>query len=172
MARWCLQARADGGIIVAITPADKTHVPDNFLTALRDLRDRMDRLERLAAVPSESGQLTVSQGVGIGFGMLNMGSAGAVTIDTAEISITSSYIAVDTEAEAATDDLETIYGGHDGDILIIKAYDSARSVVLIDNTGNLRLQGNQTLDHEDDRSVLQYDGVTEVWVEISRANNS
>src|SRR3990167_2150517 len=51
---------------------------------------------------------------------------------------------VDTESDAATDDLDKIDGGVYGDIIICRAADDARSVVFKDAVENLRLAGDFT----------------------------
>jgi hypothetical protein len=67
-------------------------------------------------------------------------------------------VAVDTEASAATDDLDTINGTVNGQIVVIRAVNSARTVVLRDGVGNLRLTGNITLDNNEDRVILRSNG--------------
>lgn len=76
---------------------------------------------------------------------------------------------VDTEAAAASDDLATITGGYDGHMIILKSFSSVRDVVVKDGTGNLRLAGDMTLSHIEDRLTLIFDGVN--WCEISRTVN-
>jgi len=81
------------------------------------------------------------------------------------------YLEIDTAGAASTDDLDTITGGiFDGQIIIVKAADSARTVVCKDGTGNLRLAGDFSLDHADDRIQLMYDGTN--FVELSRSSNA
>jgi hypothetical protein len=69
-------------------------------------------------------------------------------------------VAVDTEAAAASDDLDTINGTVAGQIIIIRAVDSARTIVLKDGTGNMKLAGDITLDNHEDRAVLRSNGTT------------
>jgi hypothetical protein len=76
---------------------------------------------------------------------------------------------VDTEADAATDDLDTISGGSEGDLLIIRAADDARTVVAKDGMGNLALAGDFLLDHTSDRLLLVRGSAG--WVELSRSGN-
>jgi Pectate lyase superfamily protein len=109
-----------------------------------------------------------------GGGMLKGGFAhgGTKTIATGAIAIGSfNYYSVDTEAAAASDDLDTITGGgYDGQLLLLRAANSTRDVVLKDGTGNLRLTADFTLDHAQDKIFLVWDGTS--WCEISRANNT
>ena len=95
-----------------------------------------------------------------------------VTIAAGAITVDRSFHKVDTEANAATDDLETILGGETGARLVLKAAHSARTVVLKDGVGNLALAGADfELDHENDRIELMY-AENGVWCELSRASNN
>lgn len=100
------------------------------------------------------------------------GATRAFTIATGAITVTTfdDRITVDTEAAAATDDLDTITGGAIFQRLTIAASNSARDVVIKDGVGNIRLAGDFTLTHAQDRIVLEYDGSS--WIEISRSDNS
>ena len=92
-----------------------------------------------------------------------------VTISSGAITVTSSLHKVDTESNDATDDLETINGGAVGQLLLIRAANDARTVVAKDNTGNLRLAGDFSLDGAKDSLFLWFDG--NQWAEISRSSN-
>jgi hypothetical protein len=82
------------------------------------------------------------------------------------------YYIVDTEADAATDDLSTINGGKCvGQTVTLRANNSARTVVLKDNIGNLRLVSDFSLDHAYDLITLRY-STGNVWAEQSRSDNS
>lgn len=72
---------------------------------------------------------------------VELGAAGELTIASGGISITKSYHTVDTEGDAPTDDLESIGGGNEGRILVLRAASNDRIVVLKDGIGNLRLGG-------------------------------
>ncbi|MDX1479261.1 MAG: hypothetical protein R3301_16210, partial [Saprospiraceae bacterium] len=96
--------------------------------------------------------------------------AGELTIASAAITVTGTRHTVDTESDAATDDLETINGGVDGALLILTAADAARTVVLKDNTGNLRLNGDFSLDHSRDTIMLMYRSANADWLELSRTD--
>ena len=60
--------------------------------------------------------------------------------------MTKSYHDVDTQAGAASDDLDTINGGNIGSFLVLRPENAARTVVLKDGTGNLVLAGDFTMD--------------------------
>jgi hypothetical protein len=53
--------------------------------------------------------------------------------------------------------------------LIIVAANSARTVVAKDGTGNLRLNGDFSLDHQNDTLTLIHNGSN--WLEVSRSDN-
>jgi hypothetical protein len=92
------------------------------------------------------------------------------TIATGVISIFADWHYVDTEASAATDDLDTINGGFDGRRLVLFAASSGRDVVVKDATGNLRLAGDFTMTHGDDTIELISRGG--VWYELGRSDNT
>ena len=96
-------------------------------------------------------------------------AADAVSISVGVITATQSFHVVDTEAAAATDDLATINGAIGGRILVLYAASSARTVVAKDGTGNLKLEGDFTMDNTEDVLTLIADGNN--WREITRANN-
>jgi len=94
-----------------------------------------------------------------------------LTIATGVITITAGAHTVDTEADAASDDLDTISGARDGDILVIVPANAARTVVAKHGTGNLNLSAGVdfTMDEDDDFLVLLLIGST--WQEVSRSEN-
>lgn len=92
-----------------------------------------------------------------------------LTIASGEISVVQTYHTVDTEADAASDDLDTINGGVEGQFLVIRAANSARTVVAKDGTGNLSLAGDFSLTNGEDTLTLLCRGAD--WVEISRSDN-
>lgn len=102
-------------------------------------------------------------------GTLNLNAATELTIATGAITAVQSYHRVDTEADAATDDLDTINGGTEGDILIIRAENDARTVSVTE-AGNIVLSAAPfALDNVQDTLTLLYDGTN--WLEISRSDN-
>lgn len=106
----------------------------------------------------------------VDLGLLNFDDAAELTIATGAITITQSYHDVDTEADAASDDLDTISGGTAGDLLILKAENTARSVVVKHSTGNIELFNGQdcTLDDTEKTLLLRFDGTN--WCEVARSH--
>lgn len=117
-----------------------------------------------------TGALTASAGASITTGFLNIPSSGALTIAAGAITVTGSRHTVDTEASAATDDLDTINGGTAGDILILSSVNSARDVTVKDGTGNLTLAGDFLFSNVGDFMML-YRGAT-LWFELTRSDNA
>jgi len=76
---------------------------------------------------------------------------------------------VDTQNDSASDDLDTIEGGHEGELLLIQAENAARTVVVKDGAGMV-LAGDCTLDNTEDILLLMCTA-TDSWIEISRSNN-
>lgn len=97
--------------------------------------------------------------------------ASELTISSGAVTITAGVHMVDTEGDAASDDLDTVNGGRTGDILVIVPANAARTVVAKHGTGNLNLSSGAdfTMDEDDDFLVLLLIGST--WQEISRSEN-
>ena len=82
------------------------------------------------------------------------------------------YMTIDTQADAASDDLDTISGGVAGDLIICRAAHTDRTVVVKHNTGNMRLNGaaDFSLDSSSDTIMLIYTGA--IWTMIANSNNA
>jgi len=93
-----------------------------------------------------------------------------LTISGGVITATQNYHQVDTEADAGTDDLDTINGGTVGQILIIRPQNDSRTIVAKDSTGNLKLAGNFSMEELEDTLTLIYTGSN--WLELARSNNT
>jgi len=100
---------------------------------------------------------------------LNLGASTELTIAAGVITATRSFHSVDTESDASTDDLVTINGGTEGDILFLRADSSARTIVLKDQTGNLRLAGDFSMDNDQDTITLHFEDPN--WLERARSSN-
>ena len=92
----------------------------------------------------------------------------SATISSGVIAYTSAYMVVDTEGAAATDNLDTISGGVDGDRLIIRATNGARHIVLKHLTGNIYLPNSKdvTLAETADKIEFIFRGTS--WVQVAR----
>lgn len=99
-------------------------------------------------------------------------SSTELTIATGAVTATGSAHTIDTESDAATDDLDTISGGADGDYLTIWAADDARDIVVKHGTGNILTSDSAdfTIDTDDKAITFRYDGTN--WKEVSRATGS
>lgn len=95
-----------------------------------------------------------------------------VTISSDAITVTSSYVRVNTESNASSDELATINGGSAGQVLYLHQQFSTRDVTLKDGTGNLALAGDFAMDHAQDMIHLIYSAADSVWIEVSRSNNA
>jgi hypothetical protein len=108
-------------------------------------------------------------GTGSGSGV-NFGSASSLTIATGAVTrgASSYYLSIDTEAAAASDDLDTINSGgaSAGIAIMIKAANTARTVVIKHNTGNIQLNGGLdfSLDNTEKSVLLFWDGTN--WIGI------
>lgn len=102
-------------------------------------------------------------------GKFSYGGDTELTIASGVITVTRNFHNVDTEGDAASDDLDTINGGVDGMELTLTANDPARTVVMKDGTGNLRLAGDFSLDNNQDTITLIYNG--SAWLEKCRSDN-
>lgn len=91
---------------------------------------------------------------------LQFDDAAELTISGGAVTKTQTYHDIDTEGDAATDDLDTINGGSEGDILIIRAEHDDRTVIVKHSTGNIELAGGVdiTLDSTEDHLLLIFDG--------------
>jgi hypothetical protein len=99
------------------------------------------------------------------FNRNNSGVATTLTIASGVININSSgayggSFKIDTQGGAASDDLDTINGGTEGDVIWLAAANDARTVVLKHSTGNLQINGNGdfSMDSQYDLAIARYNG--------------
>jgi len=147
-----------GGQIASATSLD---------SSMRLVIEDSDDHEAWLLAPSVLG---LGDGAALAPAKLTLAAGATLTIATGAVTATHSRHAIDTEAAAASDDLDTISGGAAGQILIVSAANSSRDVVLKDATGNLRLASDCTLAHVNDRIVLISDGTS--FCELCRSINS
>lgn len=97
---------------------------------------------------------------------LNFDDSSELTINAGAITATQTFHRVDTEADTAADDLDTINGGSDGRILILRAEHTNRSVVIKHNTGNIQTYSGAdvTLNETYMPVLLIYDGTLTKWL--------
>ena len=112
--------------------------------------------------------------VGVTNRISNSGStndvASELTIASGVITVWDDYHLVDTEGDASSDDLTTINGGQHGQVLILRAADSGRTVSVAEG-GNINLASSpRALDNTSDTIMLLYDGSS--WLELSFSNNA
>lgn len=94
-----------------------------------------------------------------------------LTIAGGVITVTKSYHKIDTQGNDATDDLDTINGGVDGYILIIRPINSARTIQVTE-VGNIKLDGiNKLMVDNFQTLTLIYDATLSKWLETSYAQN-
>jgi hypothetical protein len=92
-----------------------------------------------------------------------------LTIASGAITVTQACHTVDTQGDAASDDLDTINGGTNGMLLFIRPENDARTVVVKHGTGNIWISGGAdvTLDDVRDLIALVYDGTK--WSDLGGA---
>lgn len=93
---------------------------------------------------------------------------GELTIASGAITVTGTYHTVDTQTDAASDDLDTINGGSDGQILILQTENSSRDVVIT-QAGNIvtPYAVSFTLGTANNAATLIYSGALTKWVVVS-----
>ena len=135
------------------------------------IKDSVSTSANVTFYASGNSQVSSAQTVKrVGYISVDAGEA-KLTISSGAISASHGYHTVDTEASASTDDLDTINGGYFGQRLILKAANGARTIVLKDGTGNIKLSGSVdfSLDNADDIVELFCDGTN--WLQMSASNN-
>lgn len=97
---------------------------------------------------------------------INLKTATELTIASGVITKTQSWHTIDTQADVASDDLDTINGGVDGDILYARANHTDRTVVVKHGTGNILCAGGAdiTLDSTGLFVLFIYDGTLSKWL--------
>lgn len=105
-----------------------------------------------------------------GAGFIGLGAPSTLTIAGGAVTATRGVHLIDTEAGAAADDLDTINGGTDGDLLVLGSLNASRDPTAKDQTGNLRLAGDFIFTSITDALTLIKRGNN--WVELSRSDNN
>jgi hypothetical protein len=153
-----LSETIDGVATVTIGPGQSALVITNGTTW---------RTMFLATV-SATGNNTLS-GSNTFTGKVLLPTDGELTIATGAVTVTGAFHTIDTESDAASDDLDTISGGADGQVLQIRADNDARTVVVKHNTGNIYNPGAADISLDNYYNVLnlRYDGTLTKWVVIN-----
>lgn len=96
----------------------------------------------------------------------NTAAATELTIATGAVTVTQTCHKIDTESDAASDDLDTISGGSEGKIIILEPADDARTVVVKNASGNIRNSSGAdvSLDAYGQSWMGRYDGSN--WIQI------
>jgi hypothetical protein len=121
---------------------------------------------------SDSGATVHCASVNLSGGILTFSADTELTISSGAVTATKNYHTLDTEGGAGTDDLDTINGGSDGQLLILRDDADGRDVTAKDGTGNLALEGDFTFTNSLDTLTLLYCAGKSKWLEISRSNNA
>lgn len=97
-------------------------------------------------------------------------ASGVIDVSGGTGSLTSSQSAVqvDTEGAAASDILHTINGGRDGMVLVLRATNAARTIVVENGTGNIVLPADVSLDTNAAILVLWYNSTLSQWLSTPR----
>lgn len=92
-----------------------------------------------------------------------------LTIATGAITVTGTFHLVDTESDAASDDLDTINGTMDGSFIILHPANDARTIVIKHDTGNVSCVGQAdiTLDDIEDFAIGVFSVVDSKWFMLS-----
>lgn len=93
-----------------------------------------------------------------------------LTIASGVVTATRSFHLIAGEGGSA-DDLVTINGGADGQLLVLRAA-SDSVTITVKSTGNIVTAGSDvTLDNQNDTVTLIYDSALVKWIELARSNN-
>lgn len=135
-----------GASLVAVRDADDNFSGDDVEAILAELAERIATVSNDLAVDAAT-ELTIADGV---------------------VTTTQAYHSIDTEADAGSDDLDTISGPTDGKLLFVKLANAARNVVLKHGTGNLSCPGGEdvTLDAANDCALIFRQGSTNVVLAV------
>lgn len=94
-----------------------------------------------------------------------------LTIASGEITVTQTVHTVDTEGDAASDDLTDIAGGSIGDVLVISAANSARTVVVKHDVSKIALADAADVSLTDDwNTVVLIRKTVSLWVELKSSS--
>jgi len=101
---------------------------------------------------------------------LGLGASSELTISGGVVTATRSYHSVDTEGDAATDDLDTINGGTEGDLLVLRSANTGRDVTVKNNSGNIFCGSDRLLSSTADRITLIF--FNNLWFMMGFGDNA
>lgn len=97
--------------------------------------------------------------------IVSVGASTELTISSGAITVTAGNHTVDTEGDAASDNLDTINGGTANNFVLLRAENTARTVVIKHGTGNVYLNGAADFDLSGNMTLLLfYDGTN--WSDV------
>jgi hypothetical protein len=102
-------------------------------------------------------------------GFFSLGTSTALTIATGAVTATRSRHTLLGQGGVA-DDLDTVSGGAEGYVLVLRADSESVTITVKDATGNMKLAGDFALTSKDDQIMLIHDGTN--WLEIDRSDNT
>lgn len=136
------------GISRGGTGADTATIAFDHLSPLTTLGDLVghDGSNNVRVAVGSDGQLlyadsTAAAGVRWDDPSVALGDDTTLTISSGAVTVTGGHHVVDTEGAAATDDLTTLSGMADGQVVFIRAASSDRVVTIKHAVGNIRLNG-------------------------------
>lgn len=97
---------------------------------------------------------------------IKLSAPSELTIASGVVTAVKSSHKIDTQGNAASDDLDTINGGSEGCFLLIQPENDTRTVVVKNGTGNIRTKSGAdvSLDSYGDTMLLYFDGTN--WLEV------
>lgn len=118
-------------------------------------------------ISSLSATITNLVGGGSSFTQLSLGATTTLTITTGAVTAVRSRHLIGNEGAVALDQLDTINGGADGDILRIQALNAAQVVQVRHNIGNVYLAAETDVYLDNVRKYLDlmYDATNSRWIE-------
>ncbi len=117
------------------------------------------------AVIMKNGRLTVLPDTESLFGRrqkVNLGGS-TLTIASGVITVSTSYHKVETQGAAATDDLDTINGGSEGDVLFLSPENNAHTVVVKNGTGNIKVGSGADFTMDDIEDAIALVKIGALW---------
>jgi hypothetical protein len=160
--------------IGAVSPAKLLHLGSDAANVNGEIRFEATSADTLDLGITTSDQLKLTGGSLYVDDDVILGAGLDLQISSGSVTATHSFHDIIVES-STSDYLDTIYGDVAGQILVIRAADSLKTIQVRDesvSSGNIILFENDyfDLDHVDDTLILIYDGSN--WLELSRSDNS